>query len=59
MDFEKAMKRLAEISDKMSGAQLPLEESMALYSEAVGLVKTCKEYIEKAKLTVEMLEAQS
>ncbi len=58
MDFEQAMKRLAEISDRMNGAELPLEESMKLYSEAVDLVKFCKEYITNAKLTVEKLEAE-
>ena len=42
----------------MNGAELPLEESMKLYSEAVDLVKFCKEYITNAKLTVEKLEAE-
>ncbi|MBQ9947752.1 MAG: exodeoxyribonuclease VII small subunit [Oscillospiraceae bacterium] len=56
MDLERSMSRLAEISEKMSG-ELPLEESMKLYTEAVGLVKQCREYIENAKLTVEQLEA--
>lgn len=58
MDFEQAMKRLAEISEQMNGAELPLEESMKLYSEAVKLVKFCKDYITNAKLTVEKLEAE-
>lgn len=56
MDLERSMSRLAEISERMSG-ELPLEESMKLYTEAVGLVKQCREYIENAKLTVEQLEA--
>ncbi|MGN1119475.1 MAG: exodeoxyribonuclease VII small subunit [Oscillospiraceae bacterium] len=56
MDFEQAMKRLAEISDRMSGAELPLEESMKLYAEAAELVKSCKEYIDAAKLKIEKLE---
>lgn len=50
------MKRLSEISDRMSGADLPLEESVKLYAEAAQLVKDCKEYIENAKLRVEQLE---
>lgn len=56
MDFETSMKRLSEISEKMSGADLPLEESVKLYAEAAELVKNCKEYIENAKLRVEQLE---
>lgn len=57
MEFEQAMKRLSEISDRMSGSELPLEESMKLYTEAVELVKYCKEYIAGAKLRVEQLDA--
>lgn len=56
MDFENSMKRLAEISERMSGADLPLEESVKLYAEAAQLVKDCREYIENAKLRVEQLE---
>lgn len=56
MDFEKAMARLSEISELMSG-ELPLEESMKLYTEAVELTKQCREYINAAKLKVEQLEA--
>lgn len=57
MDFEGSMKRLAEISEKMGGQELPLEESIKLYAEAAELVKGCKEYIEQAKLRVEQLDA--
>lgn len=56
MDFENSMKRLSEISERMSGADLPLEESVKMYAEAAQLVKDCREYIENAKLRVEQLE---
>ncbi len=56
MEFEKSMARLAEISELMS-RELPLEESMKLYTEAVELTKQCREYIASAKLTIEQLEA--
>ena len=56
MDFERSMTRLAEISEMMSG-ELSLEESMKLYTEAVGLVKQCRDHINNAKLTIEQLEA--
>lgn len=58
MDFEKEMKKLKEIADKMKAADLPLDESMKLYTEAVELTKKLKEYIDGAKLTVEQLEEQ-
>ena len=56
MDFERSMARLAEISELMN-KELPLEETMKLYTEAVELTKQCREYINAAKLTVEQLEA--
>ena len=56
MDFEKAMARLSEISELMN-KELPLEQSMKLYTEAVELTKQCRDYINAAKLTVEQLEA--
>lgn len=57
MYFEKAMGRLAEISSKMSGGELSLEDSMKLYAEAAQLTKECREYIKNARLQVEKLEA--
>lgn len=56
MEFEQAMKRLNEISESMSGSELPLEQSMKLYAEAAELVKFCKEYIEGAKLKIKQIE---
>lgn len=57
MDLEKNMARLQQISEQMSG-ELPLEESVKLYTEAVELTKQCREYINTAKLTIERLEAE-
>ncbi len=56
MDFEAEMKKLGDIAAKMEKGDLPLEESMKLYTEAVELTKRLKEYIESAKLKVETLE---
>lgn len=56
MDFESEMKKLAEIAAKMEKGDLPLEESMKLYVEAVELTKKLKDYIEQAKLKVTELE---
>ncbi|MDE7228889.1 MAG: exodeoxyribonuclease VII small subunit [Oscillospiraceae bacterium] len=57
MDFEGEMKRLEEIAAKMAG-EIPLEESLKLYTEAVELSKKLSEYIRGAKLKIEQLEAQ-
>ncbi len=58
MDFESEMKKLGEIAEKMSSGDLPLEESMRLYTEAVELTKKLRDYIDAAKLKVETLEGQ-
>lgn len=58
MDFESEMKKLSDIAAKMESGDLPLEESMRLYTEAVELTKKLKEYIDGAKLKVETLEAK-
>jgi exodeoxyribonuclease VII small subunit len=42
----------------MNDSNLPLEESLKLYGEAVGLIDVCKRRIESAKLTVEKIESQ-
>ena len=58
MHFETEMNKLSEIAKKMDSADLPLEESMRLYTEAVELTKKLKEYINGAKLKVETLEGK-
>ena len=56
MDFEAEMKKLSDIAAKMETGDLPLEESMKLYTEAVAITKKLREYIDGAKLKVEALE---
>lgn len=58
MDFEAEMKKLSDIAAKMEAGDLPLEDSMKLYTEAVELTKKLKEYIDGAKLKVEALEGK-
>jgi exodeoxyribonuclease VII small subunit len=56
LNFEQSLTRLSEISAAMNDSNLPLEESLKLYGEAVGLIDICKRRIETAKLTVERIE---
>jgi len=57
LNFEQSLSRLTEISAAMNDQNLPLEESLKLYGEAVGLIDICKRRIETAKLTVEKIES--
>ena len=56
MKFEEAYRRLEDISKEMEKTDLPLEKAVTLYTEAAGLVNTCKKEIENAKLEIEKIE---
>jgi len=58
LSFEQSLNRLSEISAAMNDSNLPLEDSLKLYGEAVGLIDICKRRIESAKLTVEKIETE-
>ena len=57
LNFEQSLARLSEISAAMNDSNLPLEDSLKLYGEAIGLIDICKRRIETAKLTVEKINA--
>jgi len=52
IEFEPAMKRLAEISSLMNDDALPLEDALKLYEEASELVKVCKDGMKDAQLVL-------
>lgn len=56
LSFEQSLTRLSEISAAMNDSNLPLEDSLKLYGEAVGLIDICKRRIETAKITIEKIE---
>ena len=55
MSLEEATQRLEEIVNKMENEKLPLEESLKLYEEAVGIVAKCSEELEDAKRRIMIL----
>lgn len=55
MSLEEATQRLEEIVNKMENEKLPLEESLKLYEEAVGIVARCSEELEDAKRRIMIL----
>ena len=53
MTFEEKLAKLAEIVDKLeAGNELPLEDSLKLFEEGVGLVSSCRKMLENAELRV-------
>lgn len=51
-DFEKSMKRIREISEKMQLDELTLDESMKMFEEGSKLIEECQNYLETAELKV-------
>ncbi len=61
LTFEEAISKLEEIVQRMEGGKSPLQESLADYEEAIGLVRYCSEMLTSAekKLTVLTEEEQA
>lgn len=55
MDFEKKLKRLEEIVQKMERGELALEESLTLFEEGVKLSRECNQKLSEAEAKVKQL----
>ena len=53
IDFEKEMKRLDEIANKISSQDLPLDERLALYQEGQKIIKNLEKALAEAAEKVE------
>ena len=53
--FEESLKRLEQIVDQLENKEAPLEQSLALFEEGVGLARACQQKLEQAKKKVEIL----
>ena len=51
-NFEEALQRLDEIVVLLEKGDAPLDESLALYEEGVGLVRFCNEKLKSARQKV-------
>lgn len=56
LSLEEAMERLEKIVAEMENDKLPLEKSLKLYEEGVGLVALCSEQLEAAKRKIQILQ---
>lgn len=55
MTFEESVKRVNEIAGRLEDPDLPLEESLKLYEEGVGLIAFMEKSVEQAKLKIQRL----
>ena len=57
INYEKAIARLEEITDKLENGNLPLEEMMKLYEEGTALAAKCSKILDAAQLKITELSA--
>ncbi len=55
LTFEKAMKRLEEIVEKLDEGEIPLEESIKIFEEGMELVNFCQKKLEEVEAKVETI----
>jgi exodeoxyribonuclease VII small subunit len=53
--FEDALARLERIVDQLEAGNLPLEDSLKVFEEGVGLARHCARYLDEAEKRVELL----
>ncbi|UWZ83276.1 exodeoxyribonuclease VII small subunit [Occallatibacter riparius] len=56
--FEESLKKLEVIVDQLEKGDLPLEESLKLFEEGVGLSAVCKQELDAAEGKVQLLIKQ-
>jgi exodeoxyribonuclease VII small subunit len=57
-NFEDSLKKLETIVTQLEDGDLPLEQSLKLFEEGVGLAAVCKQELDAAEGKVEMLVKQ-
>lgn len=58
-DFEKSLKRLEEITQKLDKGNLTLDEMIKLYTEGTELAGACSKALEDAQLKISKLNEES
>jgi exodeoxyribonuclease VII small subunit len=56
--FEESLKKLEAIVDQLEKGDLPLDKSLKLFEEGVGLSAVCKKELDAAEGKVQMLVKQ-
>lgn len=57
LNYEKAVLRLEEITDKLENGNLPLEEMIKLYEEGTALAAKCAKVLDAAQVRITELTA--
>ncbi len=55
LSFEEAIKRLETIVHRLEAGNTPLEESLKLFEEGMGLIRHCQQKLDEVEKKVELL----
>ena len=58
LSFEQAVQQLEQIIERIESGQIGLEKSISEYERGVGLIRRCRQVLERAEQRVEELTAQ-
>lgn len=58
-DFEAALSRLEEITNRLESGEIKLEESIALYTEGVEIAAFCSQKLSEAEKKMTLLKEQN
>lgn len=59
MDFEKSLKQLEELVDKLEKGGLSLEESLKCFEQGVKLTRQCREALQQAEQKISVLSKEN
>ncbi|MCS6905984.1 MAG: exodeoxyribonuclease VII small subunit [Bacteroidia bacterium] len=57
--YEQSILRIQDILSRLQNQELNFEESLALYGEAIKLIKNCEEFVRNAELKIEQISIDS
>ena len=58
-DFEKAFQQLEEIVKRLESEELPLDESLRLFEQGIGLSRFCHQRLEEVEKKIELILADA
>ncbi len=58
-EFEKAFQQLEKIVQRLESEELPLDESLQLFEEGIGLSRFCHQRLEEVEKKIELILADA
>lgn len=58
-DFEKAFQQLEQIVQRLESEELPLDDSLRLFEEGIGLSRFCHQRLEEVEKKIELILADA